>query len=167
MKNEGIIQHSSVRKSEGWKKLQWIDTPGIGSVTWENEILAQDFIDSADLVVYMSHSDAAGTQQDFKELKILHDKGRRFLLLLTQSDTHEEDCDDNGKIIKTLVPKSEKDRKSMEDYICDYLRKLGINPSYQYIIKGVILILVVMFDAIYKTRMDRIAKEQGAKEGTE
>ena len=107
--------------------MKWIDTPGIGSVTWENEILAQDFVDSADLVVYMSNSDAAGTQQDFTELKTLHDKGRRFLLLLTQSDTSEEDCDDEGNIISTLVPKSDKDRRSMEDYICESLRKLGIN----------------------------------------
>lgn len=106
--------------------MKWIDTPRIGSVTFENEILAQDFVDSADLIVYMSNSDAAGTQQDFKELKILHDKRRRFLLLLTQSDTWEEDCDDDGNIIKTLVPKSDEDRRSMEDYICKKLKELGI-----------------------------------------
>lgn len=107
--------------------MKWIDTPGIGSVTQANELLAQNFVDSADLVVYMSNSDAAGTQQDFKELETLHKKGRRFLLLLTQSDTLEEDCDDDGNIISTLVPKSDKDRRSMEDYICETLKGLGIN----------------------------------------
>lgn len=107
--------------------MKWIDTPGIGSVTWENEILAQDFVDSADLIVYMSNSDAAGTQQDFKELETLHKKGRRFLLLLTQSDTVEEDCDDDGNIISKLAPKPDENRRNMEDYICDSLRKLGIN----------------------------------------
>ncbi|MBQ6774750.1 MAG: hypothetical protein IJP48_11925 [Synergistaceae bacterium] len=107
--------------------MKWIDTPGIGSVTWENEILAQDFVDSADLIVYMSNSDAAGTQQDFKELKTLHDKKRRFLLLLTQSDTiEEEDCDDEGNTIAKLAPKSDEDRRSMEDYICESLHELGI-----------------------------------------
>ena len=30
-----------------------------------------------------------------------------------------------------------------------------------------IIICVVMFDAVYKKRMDRIAKEKGAKEGLE
>jgi|GEM_PF-4171044 len=107
--------------------MKWIDTPGIGSVTQANELLAQNFVDSADLVVYMSNSDAAGTQQDFKELETLHKKGRRFLLLLTQSDTLEEDCDGDGNIISTLVPKSDKDRRSMEDYICETLKGLGIN----------------------------------------
>ena len=45
------------------------------------------------------------------------------------------------------------------------VRKLEMNTAYQYVIKGVIIILVVMFDAWYKGRMDRIAREKGAKEG--
>ena len=45
------------------------------------------------------------------------------------------------------------------------VRKLEMNTAYQYVIKGVIIILVVMFDAWYKGRMNRIAREQGAKEG--
>lgn len=47
------------------------------------------------------------------------------------------------------------------------VRKLDMNTAFQYIIKGVIIVLVVMFDATYKARMDRIAKEKGAKEGLE
>ncbi|MBQ6322415.1 MAG: ABC transporter permease [Lachnospiraceae bacterium] len=47
------------------------------------------------------------------------------------------------------------------------VRKLDMNTSFQYIIKGVIIIAVVIFDATYKARMDRKAKEQGAKEGLE
>ena len=47
------------------------------------------------------------------------------------------------------------------------VRKLDMNTSYQYIIKGIIIIAVVIFDAAYKSRMDRQAKEQGAKEGLE
>lgn len=74
--------------------LTWFDTPGIGSVTWENEMLAKDYVDNADLIVYTSNSDAAGTRQDFTEMKALYEKGKTFLLLLTQSDAVEEDCDD-------------------------------------------------------------------------
>ena len=47
------------------------------------------------------------------------------------------------------------------------VRKLDMNTSYQYIIKGIIIIAVVIFDAAYKARIDRQAKEQGAKEGLE
>ncbi|MDO5702450.1 MAG: ABC transporter permease, partial [Lachnospiraceae bacterium] len=47
------------------------------------------------------------------------------------------------------------------------VRKLDMNTAYQYVIKGVIIIAVVIFDATYKSRMDRKAREQGAKEGLE
>ncbi len=45
------------------------------------------------------------------------------------------------------------------------VRKLGVNTAYQYVIKGIIIILVVMFDAWYKGRMERKARELSAKEG--
>ena len=47
------------------------------------------------------------------------------------------------------------------------VRKLSINTAYQYVIKGAIIIAVVIFDATYKARMDRKAREEGAKEGLE
>ncbi len=42
--------------------------------------------------------------------------------------------------------------------------KLNMNTAYQYVIKGVIIILVVMFDSAYKARMSKKAKEMSAKE---
>lgn len=107
--------------------LTWFDTPGIGSVTWENEMLAKEYVDNADLIVYTSNSDAAGTRQDFKEMRELREKGKRFLLLVTQSDTVEEDCDDDGEIISILMPKSDKDRNDTERYMLDELKKNGIS----------------------------------------
>lgn len=105
--------------------MTWFDTPGIGSITWENEMLAKEYVDNADLIVYTSNSDAAGTRQDFMELKELHRKGKAFLLLLTQSDTVDEDME-GDEIISVLVPKSEKDRRDTEDYICSMLRENDI-----------------------------------------
>lgn len=106
--------------------MTWFDTPGIGSITWENEMLAKEYVDNADLIVYTSNSDAAGTRQDFQEMKDLYRKGKKFLLLLTQSDTVEEDVDEEGEMISILVPKSPKDRKDTEDYICSMLRDNNI-----------------------------------------
>ena len=106
--------------------MTWFDTPGIGSITWENEMLAKEYVDNADLIVYTSNSDAAGTRQDFLEMKDLHQKGKKFLLLLTQSDTVEEDIDEEGELISNLVAKSDKDRKDTEAYMCDTLRENDI-----------------------------------------
>lgn len=107
--------------------MTWFDTPGIGSITWENEMLAKDYVDNADLVVYTSNSDAAGTRLDFAEMKELYEKGKSFLLLLTQSDTIEEDYDEEeDDIISILKPKSEYDRNQTEEYMCDTLRENDI-----------------------------------------
>ncbi|MDO4960847.1 MAG: ABC transporter permease [Eubacteriales bacterium] len=42
--------------------------------------------------------------------------------------------------------------------------KLHMNTAYQYVIKGAIIILVVMFDAWYNKRMEKLAQERSAKE---
>ncbi len=44
--------------------------------------------------------------------------------------------------------------------------KLNMNTAYQYVIKGVIIILVVMFDAWYNKRMEKLAQERSAKEAS-
>ena len=107
--------------------LTWFDTPGIGSVTEANELLAKDYVDNADLVIYTSNSDAAGTRQDFAEMKALYEKGKQFLLLLTQSDTLEEDWDDElGECVNTLTAKSDKDRQDTELYMRQTLRDQGL-----------------------------------------
>lgn len=106
--------------------MTWVDTPGFGSLTEENQELARKHVKNADLVIFASNSDAAGTQQDFQEMKELYDMGKRFLLVLTQSDTLDEDCDDDGNIKPILVPKSDDDRRSTENYMKETLKKHGI-----------------------------------------
>lgn len=106
--------------------MTWVDTPGFGSLTEENQELAREYVKNADLVIFASNSDAAGTQQDFQEMKELYDMGKRFLLVLTQSDTLEEDCDDDGNIIQIPAPKSDDDRSKTESYMKETLKKYGI-----------------------------------------
>lgn len=106
--------------------MTWVDTPGFGSLTEENQELARKHVKNADLVIFASNSDAAGTQQDFQEMKELYDMGKRFLLVVTQSDTLEEDCGDDGNIIQIPAPKSDDDRSKTESYMKETLKKYGI-----------------------------------------
>ena len=106
--------------------MTWVDTPGFGSLTEENQELARKHVKNADLVIFASNSDAAGTQQDFQEMKELYDMGKRFLLVVTQSETLEEDCDDDGNIIQIPAPKSDDDRSKTESYMKETLKKYGI-----------------------------------------
>lgn len=112
--------------------LSWFDTPGIGSVTWENEMLAKEYVKNADLVIFACNSDAAGTRQEFSEMRQLYDMGKPILLLLTQSDTYEYDVDDEGEEISVLVPKSEKDRMDTEAYMIQTLQEQGMSEILKY-----------------------------------
>lgn len=129
-----------VNKSEATSTIQWVDiggmcwfdTPGIGSVTIENEMLAKEYVKNSDLVIFACNSDAAGTRQEFAEIKQLHEMGKPLLLLLTQSDTYEFDEDEDGEEISVLVPKSEKDRHDTEEYMIETLREQGMEDVLKY-----------------------------------
>lgn len=112
--------------------MSWFDTPGIGSVTWENEMLAKEYVKNADLVIFACNSDAAGTRQEFAEMKQLYDMGKPILLLLTQSDTYDMDVDDEGEEISILVPKTEKDRNDTEEYMIQTLNEQGMSDLLKY-----------------------------------
>lgn len=105
----------------------WFDTPGIGSVTWENEMLAKEYVKNADLVIFACNSDAAGTRQEFSEMKQLLEMGKPILLLLTQSDCYEYDINDDDEEISILVPKSITDRQATEQYMRETLLEQGMS----------------------------------------
>lgn len=129
-----------VNKREATSTIQWVnlggmcwfDTPGIGSVTIENEELAKEYVKNSDLVIFACNSDAAGTRQEFYEIKQLHDMNKPLLILLTQSDTIDYDVDDEGEEISILIPKSEKDRKDQEEYMLNTLREQGMEDVLKY-----------------------------------
>lgn len=129
-----------VDKNEATSTIQWVniggmcwfDTPGIGSVTIENEELAKEYVKNSDLVIFACNSDAAGTRQEFSEIRQLHDMDKPILLLLTQSDTYDYDVDDDGEEISILVPKSEKDRRDQEEYMLETLREQGMEDVLKY-----------------------------------
>lgn len=129
-----------VDKNEATSTIQWVniggmcwfDTPGIGSVTIENEDLAKEYVKNSDLVIFACNSDAAGTRQEFLEIKQLHEMGKPILLLLTQSDAYDYDVDDDGEEISILVPKSEKDRIDQEKYMLETLREQGMEDVLRY-----------------------------------
>ncbi|MDY3972927.1 MAG: dynamin family protein [Clostridia bacterium] len=107
--------------------LTWFDTPGIGSITKENEELAEEYIKNSDLIVFCMNSDAAGTAQEISELKVLYDMHKPLLLLVTQSDTEDEDWDDElCDIVQKTVPKTDEQRRDVENYLKETVRKMNM-----------------------------------------
>ena len=95
------------------EKLILLDTPGLHSVTPENAALTQQFIDSADGVLWLSSSSSPG---QVKELEVLGQELRRhkpLLPVITRSDQLEEDEVD-GDICQVLCNKSTAQRNAQE-----------------------------------------------------
>lgn len=111
--------------------LTWFDTPGIGSITKENEELAEEYIKNSDLVIFSMNSDAAGTRQELSELKDLYEMNKPMIILLTQSDFVDYDCDDAGNIIEVLKPKTDKDRSDVENYVVEEIINQGAGRALE------------------------------------
>ena len=74
--------------------LTWVDTPGTGSMTRENAKIAQEFIDNADLIVFLTSSENPLRKQDIEEIKQLHFKEKPWLIVISKSDTTKSDVID-------------------------------------------------------------------------
>lgn len=128
---ENATEATSVIQSFTFESLSWADTPGIGAVKnpeldRNNEDLAKQYVNYADLVIFLTPSDAPGVQQEFAELKVLQENNKQVLLMISKSDVFEEDCDEEGEIIQVLYPKSEEDRCKQEAYLKAELQKSGV-----------------------------------------
>lgn len=101
--------------------LTWVDSPGLHSVNEENGQLARDYVEHADLILYTMKSDAPARESDVKEIQELFRKDKRTVLLLTGSDTTEEDEDENGNLIQVTVMKSAETRAKQREYVAQAL----------------------------------------------
>ncbi|PLW80582.1 hypothetical protein C0585_01795 [Candidatus Woesearchaeota archaeon] len=103
--------------------MSWIDTPGLLSMTAQNGQLAKDYIDAADLVIYLMSSDSPGRKTDTNEIKELALNGKEFCVILTKSDLVEQDEID-GELVSIRDNKSEIDRKKQEEYVKEEIKSV-------------------------------------------
>jgi len=105
--------------------LAWIDTPGLLSITKQNEVLAKKYINAADFIIFPTSSDAPMQKSEINELKELQKFNKKFHIVITKSDSVKEG-EVGGKIINVLRNKSEEIRKMQEDDVRERLEKEGI-----------------------------------------
>lgn len=104
--------------------LTWVDSPGLHSVKGENGKLAKDYVKHADLILYTMKSDAPGRESDVQEIAGLHAADKRTLMLLTGSDTTEEDENDEGELVSTVVMKSAETQKQQQKAVREALESV-------------------------------------------
>ena len=97
--------------------LSWIDSPGLHSTTRENGLLATDYADVADVVIYPMHTGNPGRTGDVAEIRGLLQARKRVLVVITQCDRPEEDEAPDGTIVQRWVMKDSAARQGQIDYV--------------------------------------------------
>lgn len=103
------------------KGLTWIDTPGLHSLTDINGELAKRYVESADLILYITSSDSPARASDTAEIvDLIDNKNKNVCIILSKSDTVEED-ELNGELVQVRVGKTNSNRQLQEQHVRDEL----------------------------------------------
>ena len=118
----GDIQYFTI------SSLRWIDSPGTGALKKQGdkknmEDLVKEYLPYVDMCIFLMNSSEPGLQDDMKYMVELAEGDADALVLITKSDLNEEDIDDNGKVTKIKIPKTDSVRKKQEDDICSRLQE--------------------------------------------
>lgn len=104
--------------------LTWVDTPGLHSLTVKNGKLAQEYIQFADLVVYLTPSSSPFKMDERDMLRDLFRRGKPVILAITKSD-ESKNKPVQGKVVRVPRAKPKEKREAQETYGAEEVRKLG------------------------------------------
>lgn len=136
---EGVTDTTGAIQYFTLSGLRWIDSPGTGALKkagdtdeFTMEQLVNDYIDYADLGIFLMNSSEPGLQADMEYIKKMMDKDKDVLVVITRSDRIKKKLFPNGEIAgKVLCAKSDEDRLAQEEYITDEINnKYHLNKKY-------------------------------------
>lgn len=104
--------------------LTWVDTPGIHSLTTENQELANEYIKYADLILFLTPSNNPAKQDECQEIERLLQLEKPLLITITKSD-NEEFGFVNGELGTILTAKTPENRKQQESYLASVINEMG------------------------------------------
>ncbi len=107
---------TSVQYFTLFDSLTWVDTPGIHSINYENEELAKQYVNYADMVLFLTSSSSPAQQSEYIEISRLIEKQKPLFIVITKSDEIKKEVI-NNKLQKKLLAKSSKDRSAQEKYV--------------------------------------------------
>lgn len=111
-----------VGQTETTSQIQWVeigslilvDSPGLFTTNTQNGDLTKKYLNSADAIIWLTSSGTPGQTQELEELIKEVKKDKPLIPIITKSDIFDEDVNDNGDIVKILIPKTEEARKGQE-----------------------------------------------------
>lgn len=105
--------------------LTWVDTPGLHSLTAEHGDLAREYLQFADLVIYLTPSSSPFKMDEREMLADVFRRGKPVILATTKSDRTKKVENPDGTLSNKLLPKSREDRDRQEAFIAGEVRSLG------------------------------------------
>ncbi len=108
--------------------LRWFDSPGTGSLGTPDDFkkmddMVKEYLNYVDICIFLINSSEPGLTEDMKYMQFLDSANQEALVVITKSDTKEEDLDENGEICSVIVPKAPEARKLQEDDMCRRLHE--------------------------------------------
>lgn len=119
------IQHYTLAQG-----LTWVDTPGLHSLTTEHGDLAKEYIQFADLVIYLTPSSSPFKMDERKILAELFQMGKPVILAITKSDDYVTDVMD-GKRVRRRVPKPAQARQAQQRYVAEQVKEISNNENLE------------------------------------
>jgi len=136
---EGFTETTStIQGVEIGQNFVLLDTPGLHSITKENEELTKRFVDSADAILWLTPSYSPGQIQELYVLKDELKAKKPLLPLITRSDFQDECvCDETQDILSVLRNKTSEVRKLQEHDVFERLKGFSIKDSENGITKDI------------------------------
>lgn len=103
--------------------LTWVDTPGLHSLTVEHGELAKEYIQFADLVIFLTPSSSPFKSDERDMLRELLEQGKAIILAVTKSDENPSAVV-NGRLTRILGQKSTANREAQERFVMEETAKL-------------------------------------------
>jgi len=104
--------------------LTWVDTPGLHSLTREHGALTEEYVQFADLVLFLTSSNSPLKEDERGELEKLLKQDKPVMVVITKSDMNKRTVKD-GRLCSVLVPKAQENRKAQEKYVMEEISRLG------------------------------------------
>ena len=108
--------------------LTWVDTPGLHSLTEENQALAREYIQAAEIVLYLTNSDSPLPNCDVQELRKLGlEKNKRLIIIVSRCDTTDEVWnEEKGDFETVFIPKSGESKQQQQKWIQENIKENGL-----------------------------------------
>ncbi|HET7037668.1 MAG TPA: dynamin family protein [Thermomicrobiaceae bacterium] len=108
----GVIEHSY--PAPLLQDVTLVDTPGTNAIVREHEVLSQNFVPRADLVLFVTSADRPFTESERRFLEEIRDWGKKIVLVVNKID----------------LLQTEAEREQVERFVRDNaLRLLGLQPE--------------------------------------